>query len=278
MNRLLQIARKDFRDAARDRELYVAGALFLLLGLAIGYIVGGSPEQADGASVAFGSLAGLTFIGTLAAVALSQNQIVGKRSSGELRVLLSLPFSRRDVVYGSFFGRWALLATMSIVTLVVAAGLAFLRGAPVGVAPLLGAIVLASVLLGVFVSLAVGLSAGSENTARAAAGSFGIFIVVLFLWGQLPGIVRYVLNGFSSPTGATPSWAKAWGHLQPIAALRNLSVDVFPDIAPALSAFANSIPESQPVYTEPWFGALVVLAWVVLPVTAGYLKLRGADL
>jgi ABC-2 type transport system permease protein len=279
MNRLLQIARKDFRDAARDRELYVGGTLFLLIGLAVGYLVGNSAGSVDAAAVPFGTLAGLTFVASLAAITLSYNQIVGKRTSGELRVLLSLPFSRTEVVYGTFLGRWALISAMSLVTIVIATVLATVMGAPVAFDLALGTVGIALTLGAVFVSLSVGLSASSVNTARAAAGAFGLFILFLFrLWEAAPIAVRYVLNGFSMPSGQQPAWAAAWGQLQPIAALRNAVVETVPDLVPALSTYAPGIPESQPVYTEPWFGALVVLAWIVLPVTVGYLKLRGADL
>lgn len=278
MRRLLQIARKDFRDAARDGQLYVLGALFLLIGLGVGYIAGDS-RTASPQDVPKVTLVGLVFFGSIAAIILSYNQIVGKRASGELRVLLSLPFSRTEVVYGTFLGRLALVVAMTTLSLLIGTLVAVVMGAPVDFGLLVGAALVIATLNTVFVSLSIGLSAGSVNTTRAAAGAFGLFIVFLFrLWDGAPIAVRFVLNGFSFPSGPAPAWANAWAHLQPMAALRNAIAEAAPPLTEAFIAFAAQIPDSKPVYTEPWFGALVTLAWIVLPVTLGYFQLRDADL
>jgi|AntRauTorcE11898_2_1112593.scaffolds.fasta_scaffold04862_3 ABC-2 type transport system permease protein len=279
MSRLLQIARKDFRDAARDGQLYVLGALFLLIGLGIGYLAGSNAGSTAPQDVPQLTLLALVFFGSIAAITLSYNQIVGKRASGELRVLLSLPFSRTEVVYGTFLGRLALVVTLTWLSLLLATGVAVVMGAPVAFDLLLGAILVIATLIAVFVSLAVGLSAGSVNTTRAAAGAFGLFIVFLFrLWDGVPIAARYVLNGFSFPSGPAPTWARVWAHLQPMASLRNAIAEMSPPLTEAFGAYAAQIPASQPYYTEPWFGALVTAAWIVLPVTLGYVRLRSADL
>ncbi|MFB6189640.1 MAG: ABC transporter permease subunit [Halapricum sp.] len=276
MNRLVQMTRKDFVDAARDRELYVAGALFLLIGLGIGYLVGNS-RGAPSNTVARLSLTALVFFGSVAAISLSYNQIVGKRASGELRVLLSLPFSRFETVYGTALGRWLLMTAMATTTVFVAAIVAAVMGGPVAIEPLVGTLVAVWALLAVFVSL----SAGSANTTRAAGGAFGLFILFLFrLWDGAPLGIRYVLNGFSlpGPNQPTPTWAKVWGQIAPIAGLRNALAGPFPNLAEMLGSWAPQLPTTKPVYAEPWFGAVVVLVWIVLPVTLGYVQLRNADL
>ncbi|MEF8882419.1 MAG: ABC transporter permease subunit [Halapricum sp.] len=279
MNRLLQIVRKDFLDAVRDRQLYVLGTLFLLIGLGIGYLAGSNSGSAGSEAVPRIALGAMAFIGSIAAISMSYNQIVGKRASGELRVLLSLPFSRTEVVYGTFLGRLALLVALTTASIVIAGGLAVAMGAPIDAGELLAAVAVAGALMAVFVSLSVGLSAGSANTTRAAAGAFGLFIVFLFrLWEGVPVAVRYVLNGFSFPSGSAPTWANVWRHLQPMAALRNAVAGVEPILTDAFVAYAPGMPEGEPYYAEPWFGAVVVAAWIVLPVTLGYLKLRTADL
>ncbi|QSG15017.1 ABC transporter permease subunit [Halapricum desulfuricans] len=279
MNRLLQIARKDFTDAIRDRQLYALGALFLLVGLGIGYLAGSNPDTARGVDVPRIGLGAMAFLGSVAAISMSYNQIVGKRASGELRVLLSLPFSRTEVVYGTFLGRLALVVAMTTTSIAIAGVLAAALGAPVSASALLAAVVFAAGLMAVFVSLSIGLSAGSVNTTRAAAGAFGLFIVFLFrLWEGVPVAVRYVLNGFSFPSGPSPTWAMVWRQIQPIAAVRNVIAGVEPDLTVALVAYAPGLPDGEPYYAEPWFGAIIVLAWIVLPVTLGYLKLRTADL
>ena len=279
MNRLLQIASKDFSDSIRDRQLYVAGAVFVLIGLGIGYLAGSNAGSVSATEVPRVTLLALVFFSSIAAISLSYNQIVGKRTSGELRVLLSLPFSRSEVVFGTLLGRFVLIVSMTTLSLLLATLLAVVMGAPVAVDTLIGAIGVAVVLIAVFVSLSVGLSAGSADTTRASAGAFGLLIVFLLrLWDGAAISVQYVLNGFSFPSGPEPTWAKVWAHLQPMAALRNAIADGLPTLSEVFVPYAASIPNSQPVYTDPWFGALVVLAWIVLPVSLGYYKLRGADL
>ncbi len=279
MDRLLQIARKDFTDAVRDRQLYVLGAVFLLIGLGIGYLAGSNAENASAVDVPRVGITAMAFLGSIAAISMSYNQIVGKRASGELRVLLSLPFSRTEVVYGTFLGRLALLIAMTTSSILVAGGLAVVLGAPVSGSALLAAISVIAALMAVFVSLSVGLSSGSVNTTRAAAGAFGLFIVFLFrLWEGVAVAVRYVRNGFSFSPDPAPTWVRIWQHLQPMAAVRNVLAGVKPDLTVALVAYTPGLPDGDPYYAEPWFGAIVVLAWIVLPVTLGYLKLRTADL
>ena len=278
MDRLLQIARKEVLDAARERELYVAGVLFVLIGVGLGYFVGNATDPPANA-VAVGTLGGLVFVGSLVSIALSYNRIVGKRASGELRVLLSLPYSRFEITYGTILGRWALLVSMTTTTVIVAAVLATVMGATVAAVPLVVTGLAAAATVAMFVSLSVGLSAGTANTTRAAGGAFGLFILFLFnLWGAAPTGVRYVLNGFERPGSPAPTWAKAWGQISPLAGLRNAIAESYPDLANVLSGWAPSVSTPTPVYAEPWFGAVVVLVWIVLPVTAGYLRLRDADL
>lgn len=280
MQRLLQIARKDFEDAIRERELYVAGALFVLVGIVIGYLAGSDAGNTPATLVPRITLGALVFVGGLGSISLSYNRLVGKRASGELRVLLSLPYSRSEVVYGTFAGRWAFLMTMATTTLVLAGAVAVGLGAPVDGVAFVGAVVAATAIVSVFVSLAVGLSAASANTTRAAAGAFGLFILFLFrLWDLVPWSIRFLLNGLSAPRGSPPGWERFWGQIAPIAGLRNAVADAFPSLTSVLNGWAPSVPAStSPLYAEPWFGALVVLAWIVGPVTLGYLRLKRADL
>lgn len=279
MDRLPLIAKKDVLDSFRDRQAYFVGALFVLVGGLLGYLFGGGPPDASPSAVPRFSLALLIFLGVISAIALSYNQIVGKRTSGELRVLLGLPFSRFEVVYGTLLGRFVVVAAVSLLSLGTTVVVAAARGTPVGAVPTLAAAAAALTVVAVFVSVSVGLSAASKDTSRASVGAFGLFILILFrLWDLIPFAARFLTNGFEFPSGPPPTWEVAWGHLSPIAAIRNAVHGVAPDIASAFGPYAAQIPESEPVFTEPLFGAVVVLVWIVLPVTAGYYRLAGADL
>lgn len=283
MRRLLLVAKKDFRDAMRDRQLYGAGALFLLVGAGLGYLIGSGGGQSDPSILPQFTLTALVFLGALTAISLSFNGIVGKRGSGELRVLLSLPFSRREVVYGTLLGRFALLTLLSVSTLALATVLGVALGASVAFDLLAFAMLAAVLVVAVFVSVSVGLSAASKNSSRASMGAFGLFILLLFrLWEAAPLAVRYVLNGFSlpSPGTPTPTWALAWGQISPLAAIKNLVSGIAPELVFSFSGFAPTLGPNagDPVFVQAWFGAVVVVVWIAGPVTLGYVQLTRSDL
>lgn len=270
MSRLLLLARKDFSDSLRDNQLYYAGGFFVLIALGIGYFVGSNPMA--GLALPFFLLSLLLFLGPLIAITLSYNAIVGKRSSGELTVLLGLPFSRREVVLGTFLGRFAVVAVLSVVAIVVAGGLA----AILGNAPNLGGLAwttLAALLIAMaYVGMAVGVSANTRSTTRAATLAFGAFLLfVVRLWAGLPGVVNFGLDylGFDR---LPPSLVDVYHNLTPEAAVRNLLSDAPVAVEAALGAATNAQPMG------PNMGLFVLLLWIVGPVALGYYRFANADI
>jgi ABC-type transport system involved in multi-copper enzyme maturation permease subunit len=110
--------------------------------------------------------------GQLAAVVAGYLAVTGERTSGSLRVLLSYPFSRRDIVVGNLVGRAVITVAALLVGFAVASVLVVvLYGIPsVGI---FAGFVGTGVLLGmVFTGLAVGGSAVADklHPAKAAGG------------------------------------------------------------------------------------------------------------
>lgn len=277
MQRLSLMAGKDFRDSIRDRQLYVVGVLFLLVGGLLGYMVGQSPTT-EGWEVPRLGLMAMLFVGSLAMIVISYHGIVGKRDSGELRVLLSLPFSRTEVVFGTYLGRLSVVGSLAVGSLLLASLFAMALGSTVAFGLLGGALLVTVVILLVYASIGIGISAGSANSTRAAALAFGAFFTFTFrLWEAAPAIVRLALNGFGPLRGEPPTWALLWGQLSPLAGLHNAVGGFSDQLAQAFTGFAPGAP-ADAVYAEPWFGALVVLAWIVLPVALGYQRFTSADL
>lgn len=277
--RWLQIARKDFEDARRDRQLYYLTGLFALFGLAAGYVIGRNPGAVTPDALAFALLNVFAFLVPIAALTISQADIVSKRTTGELSVLLSLPFSRRSVVIGSFLGRVAVLTVVLVPAFVLGTLPMAIQGAPVGLPVLLGAFLVVWGLALVFAAIALGLSALTHSTTLAAGGSFGVFLLfVLQLWSLIPAGVRYLLNGLSLPTGAQPEWAAVFVQLSPFAALRNLAHPAFPALLEGFPLAPGGVGERVMWFQEPAFAAAVVLGWVVLPLAAGYYRFQRTDL
>lgn len=277
--RWLQIARKDFDDARRERQLYFLLGLFGVIAAGVGYFLGSNSADAPTEALPFALLSVFGILVPIAALTITQGNIVGKRATGELSVLLSLPFSRRAIVLGGYVGRLAVSTVALAAAFVVATLLATVMGAPLD-AILLGEVfLLIWAIAVVFTAIALGLSALTRSTTLAAGGSFGVFLLfVLQLWRVIPVGLRYLFNGLSMPSGSRPEWAAAFVQVSPFAALRNLANPLSPEVLGAFPLSPGSVGESVPWYQEPLFAGIVVLAWILVPLVVGYLRFQRNDL
>lgn len=276
--RWLTIARKDVADARRSRQLYYLTGLFALIGIAVGYVVG-SNQVMSPETLGILLLNAFAFLAPVAALTISQGDIVGKRTTGELSVLLSLPFSRRSIVFGSFIGRTAVLTASIVPTFVLGALLMVVQGSSIDMRSLVIAFLVGWMLAIVFAAIALGLSALTRSTTVAAAGSFGVFLLfVLQVWSLIPTGVRFLLGGFSLPTGPPPEWAAVFVQLSPFAALRNLTHPAFPALLDTFQLAPGGVQDPVPWFQEPRFAAVVLCLWTVLPLLVGYIRFQRTDL
>ncbi|WP_435334379.1 ABC transporter permease [Haloarchaeobius sp. TZWWS8] len=277
------VARKDFGDAKRSKSLYVVGALFALVSLVIGYgygsSTGGSGSETGFALLSLLLLVGLFFF-PLVALFFSQNAVVSKRTSGEMKVLLGLPLSREAVILGSFVGRCAVALSILALYFGVAHVVALLYFAPVDPLLSLGVFTAVALFTVAFVGIATGISAAVSSTTRASVGSLGLFFLFALLWDAIPGVVQYVLNGFSatSPGRPAPEWAAIFRNLDPFTALRNLVVGTQPQFRGIFGLFGGLYPGSPEYYQEPVAGLVFLLLWLVVPLGLGYRRFRDADI
>lgn len=270
----VELAATDVRDGLRERTLYAVVGVFVLLGGGIGYLYGNSPGQA---ASGIGLAAPLVFLYLvflpLTALSITYESVVGKRADGSLKLLLGLPYSRADVVAGTYLGRYAVVLAAALAGLVAAHLVALAMGAPVDVALGAGLFGLLTLLALAFVGLAIGLSTVTRSTTRAAAGAFGLFLLAFGLWDLLVQALVYVASGFRGP-GSTPEWANVVANLNPLTAYRNAVAGVFPRLADNVLSGGGA----SAFYEEPGFAVLVLVAWGVLVPLGGYLRFRGADL
>jgi len=111
---LVAIARKDFQETVRSRGMIALVVLFSLLVAAFAFAVRPTAESEQFAtevllSVFIGPFLVTTLV-PLVGVVVGYNAVSGERESGSLKLLLSLPHSRADVVFGKVVGRGAALA------------------------------------------------------------------------------------------------------------------------------------------------------------------------
>lgn len=291
-----QIARKDFEDAVRSKTLWglilVFGA-FLVMSLF-------SAEELFPEAVTVDTHKALAGVGMLAqlflpgiALIAGYMSVVGERRSGSLRVLLSYPFSRFDVVAGKLVGRSLVTGTALGVGFAVASVLVVaLYGAPDVMA--FAGFVATGVLVGLtFTALAVGGSAAVSTRGRAMALTVGSYMVMLLFWKPVIVGLYYVVNG-SLPGLHADRWYLFLKRLNPLEAYRALTGEILGErltAIPRLSLedvparaphekleIANRVVGEVPFYLENWFLVVVLIAWGLIPVVVGYWYFERADL
>lgn len=275
----LAVAEKDFRDAIRSR-LMIAVALVFVVFTGGGVALGKAFGIQSGTVVALilqVMLRGMSVFVPLVAIGIAYRAIAGERDSGSLKILLSLPNSRLDVVLGKFLGRSAVVSVAVVVgfiTMLVAVALTF-PGNTQG--DVIMAFMLAALLLAiVFVSIAVSVSAFTGSTFSAAIGSFGLFVLFQFAWGGFVFLLRYVANGFETPQfGASPpEWVEVLYIVNPMNGWQQATRWLLRRVSDGQSAQSSA----DAFYLEPWFGFVILAFWIVLPLAVGYLKFESADL
>lgn len=127
----------------------------------------------------------------------------------------------------------------------------------------------------VFVSVAISFSAGFRSPSLALYGVIGLF-VLFYIWSRIPTLIRYVLNGFALPTTPPPEWAQFVGLLNPQTAYQYAIATLIPNFR--MLGTLTQASGSDPFYLQNWFGFVVLLAWVVVPLTIGYLRFERTDL
>lgn len=268
------VAWKDFSDAVRSKALWVLSLLFVLLVAGSAYLVSGLRSAGGGGAaltsdsyVLVMSGAGAWF--TTAFVALiglftAYSAVVGERSSGSLKILLGLPHSRRDVVFGKVVGRSAVVSASIAVGFVAGLAVMFLLYDSVSLPGMVLFTLLTAALGVAWVCIGVGLSSAFGSGRVVSASAFGMYFAAKFLWdpGLVPRGVVALYRGLDTLFGPQPPW-----------------FDFIRVVSPneAYAALAGSVATGN-YGTLQVFSAGVLLFWIALPPLLGYLRFREMDL
>jgi ABC-2 type transport system permease protein len=269
----LVVAKKDLQDAGRSRLLWVLTALFVLLvgGLAYAYTTVIAGDDAGGSLGFVVFLQGVAaFFVSITALLVAYKAIAGERESGTLNFLLGLPVRRRDVVVGKVVGRGAVLAVALLVGFGVAAVVLLAVGDSFDAAEFF-LFTLLTLFYGVtFVGAAVALSSVTGESSRAAAAALGFWIFDQF-WGTAVLVVLVVTNDLSLPQPPYPEWYHVLSGLGPSAAYGNAAGYFLPP------EFADQV-QGQFGGLPAWYGLVVLLGWLVIPLVLGVLRFEQLDL
>lgn len=275
------IARKDFEDAVRSSLLWGLTVLFLLLVSAAALILGYVTGSATSSSI-MNALNGVlvTTLVPLIALVVAYGAVVGERESGSLKVLLSLPHSRADVVLGKVVGRSAAMALPIFVGFLLPGIALLLTPAAFDLPKYLGFIGFVMFLATVFVAIATGISAAASTQRRAIAGVIGFYFLFVPLWVVVQSPLQLYLT-FINPEAlsALPLTAqellRAIRLINPTGSFKML-VGAFLNDA----LFAPNPPQNvrvQPQRVQLSALAMLVI-WTVAPPVLGWLRFREKDL
>lgn len=269
----LVIGKKDFYDASQSRLLWALTALFVLLvgGIAFAFT---SILTSDGTATTLGFIVFLQSVAaifiSITALLVAYKAIAGERESGTIGFLLGLPVTRRDVVLGKLVGRGAVLTVSLLVGFAVAAIVLVALGGSLDIVQYLLFTAL-TVLYGVtFVSVGVSLSSITAESSRAAAAAIGFWVFDQF-WSTAMLIILIVANGFAFPDPPFPDWYHALAGLGPSAAYGNAAGYFLPP------EFANQV-QSQIGGLPEWYGLVLLVIWLVLPLAIGVIRFDQLDL
>jgi ABC-2 type transport system permease protein len=301
------VAQKDFEDAIRSRWLWGLSAFFLLFfggTTALFYVyVAGPDANSDSLFGLFASgFLSFSYTGFLAfalafiALITSYGAIVDERESGTLKLLLSLPHDRRDVVAGKIAGRSAVVVIPALVGFLIALVALLATGTRIVPGHFFPQIALTALLAVAFVSIGVGVSASADSGRQATLGTLGLYFLFALLWSfvargfpQLLTEVAKRLPGLEPLSGALTVKLRLFvKYLNPLRAYETLVAEVyFGDPIQARLVKEGLFTQMQaqqvlqdglPVYLTGPFIFAVLLAWIVVPPVLGYWGFRDQDL
>ncbi|ELY79518.1 ABC transporter permease [Natrinema gari] len=288
------IAKKDFQDSVRSWLFWGLSVFFFTLMAALaGFIAWAEPEELT--TLGFISLISQVckLVIPLIALVLGWKSIAGERETGSIKVLLSLPHSRKDVLVGKLLGRTAVLS--------LSLGIGFVIGM-LAVAfavtefsfPAYVAFLAMTILYGLaYMSIAVSLSSVTRSTTMAGAAMFGVFVLFYIVWnsirsalgllmrrGYIDGVsyMTTTLTGQQREMTRLPDWALFIDMIDPGTAYQN-TITLFSGLSGEnIGTTFNeaAFPNGLPFYLQDWFSLAILLFWIVVPlVVALYLFDRG---
>ncbi|QIO21080.1 ABC transporter permease [Haloarcula sp. JP-L23] len=205
------VSKKEFKDAIRSKGLWLLGLIFttafiapVAIALYTGFGQQGQAIQQQGMQFLLSSiyLNMVTFLLPIVAIFLGFAAISKERTSGSLKLLLSLPHSRKDVIIGKVLGRCAVLGVPLVASLAITA--VFLTASELTFKPELFALfsLFTVVFALVFVAIVVSISGAFKKSLWSAAANFIVYFYFTFLWNAGANGVGNILSNELGVTGA----------------------------------------------------------------------------
>ncbi|MFH5802207.1 ABC transporter permease subunit [Haladaptatus sp. CMAA 1911] len=271
----IAVAKKDIRDAARSRRLlslialfvlFFAGASYFFVKVTNTYEVENANELAIILSLTTPTAIFLPAVGILS----GYRSVVGERDSGSLKLLLSLPHTRTDVLLGKFIGRATIVSVATVIGLIASGVVIVALGAPLPIVDYLLFAFLAIFLGASFVSISVGLSAGLSSENIVVAIGFGLVVLFTMLWDILNIVLALGLDYFNIGSQIV--------QMDIISFINSINPRQAFYAAYTLVNSASQTSTADVFWQQGWFGFVVLLLWLIMPLVFGYWRFTRAEL
>ncbi len=298
------IAEKDFHDSVRSYWLWGLSSIFITLlaippALIVFDIIQITPAEGDESVVTDIFILvmeqTMTVVVPIIAIVVAYAAIAGERDSGSLKLLLSLPHSRLDVVIGKVIGRGIVVILPVIVGFVVSALVFALTPIPLEYETYGFFALLTAILALVFVAIAVGVSAAAKTSRRAMIGTVTIYVIFTLLWNQFTdGIVRllqdhtglamdtivpvHLFLKLLNPTQAYESFLSSQFTETTVQARVQIIGSGGLEGQMRQVSYADILGDTVPVYLSDPAVFVLFVAWIVIAPVAGYLIFKETDL
>lgn len=276
MNQIATIARYDFTNVRRSKMLWGVILLYVGFGGLLFYSGGTGGEQTVVDTLFFQMFSTALFL-PLVAIVAGYLSIAGERESNTIKFLLSRPVPRSSIVLGKFISRGMTVLVALLAGFLVGIAIAAALYPSLALVEFLQFVSLTVLFVGAYVSTAIGLSAMTDTRSKAMATTIGFYFVTDILWvfGSF-SVIGALGFFFEGVLGLSPHdhFYEFVYRLSPTGAYLNTEYFIFDasnyDRLPALGS-------DLPFYLEPWFSVLIMLAWIVVPLIAGYLSFEQAE-
>jgi len=217
----------------------------------------------------------------VAGILIGARAVSSKRESGGIKYLLSFPITRSELLLGIVAGRALSLFVAQMVAFATALAYILVVYGP----PQVWSTTIFIMIVGIYsiVTVSMGVFASSIVRKSAAATTIGIVLLLLtMLWTVLARQLYTGVTGRLVSTSQPPddpllfglvrlfprdaffvatNWAMGAANVAGAAYL------AIPEESPARIVADYTFSGSVPIYLEPWFGVVILAAWI--PMTLG---------
>ncbi|WP_410765389.1 ABC transporter permease subunit [Haloferax sp. DFSO60] len=276
---LQAVMKKDFRDSVRSYTLYLLIALFTLFAIWLASLQW-IPLSSQDSPVEPSTLALLNsmrqpaviFI-PLISLAVGYDTIVGERDSGTIRLLLALPHSRAEVVFGKLLGRICVIGVSIAVGYGVIALIALATFDSFNLAIFVLYTLMTMLYAGVYAALALGFSAAVKTKVEAFVGAGILYSLFILGWDLLMYVIQLIVWGPEPPEGGLPPWMWLVGMLNPSTAFMHAARVPIPEYKEI-----TFYPAPDLFSLQDWVGFVILALWAVIPLTFGYVRFTRMDI